>query len=222
MFIINFLKALYYYIFIDNNSNDFPTGVLSFCGRQGTGKTISAIMYIYNLRKKYDCIFYSNISCTFSDGYIADISDIFSIVRNNKNKNIVFLLDELQNTFSSSNSKNFDESVLSLITQLRKQHIHIVATSQVFNRLAKPLREQIHTICNCSTYFKRCTTNKFYYADDYLAFYDLTSDNKMKKLLSIKSYSFFQTEELREMYDTFEIAKSLNNCKKYNRYNIDT
>lgn len=222
MFLYNFLKSYFYYAFVDYNDDKFPTGLLCFSGRQGTGKTISAVKYIYDLRfkKRYNFLFYTNTDIFFSDGNISDIADMFDIIKSNPNNNIIFFLDELQNTFSTSNSKNFDESVLSLITQLRKQKIHIVCTSQVFTRLAKPLREQVHTVCICDTFFNRCTTNKFYLADDYIMFFSDTSERKLDKLIPFRRLSFFQDDKLRNMYDTYALVNKLSNttrCFNYSR-----
>lgn len=218
MFVYNLLKTLYFYIFVDKKDN-FPTGLLCFCGRQGSGKTISAVRYIYNLvNTSNDIVVFSNCSLSFSNGIITDISDLFYYIENNKDKKIIFFIDEIQNSFSSSNSKNFDENILSIITQQRKQKIHIVATSQVFTRMAKPLREQCYTICNCKTILNRLTVNRFYFADDYLMFFDDTSEKKKEKLIPFKKNNYFQTDFLRGLYDTYELIKTLSKCKQYKSY----
>lgn len=220
MLISNIIKSIYYYILIDNQKT-FPTGLLCFCGRQGSGKTISAVNYIYNLKKNYDFVFYSNIWVDCQDGKLQDLSDIFQVVQENRGKNILFFIDEIQGTFSSRNKKGFDEQILRLICQQRKQNIRIVATSQVFSSLAKPFREQCYQVVNCFTFLNRCTFNKFYFADDYNLFFDLKSEKKQKKLRPYKKLNFFQDSKLRKKYDTYEIVNSLIECDKYQKINYD-
>lgn len=216
MLVVNFIKSLYYYLFVDCE-NDFPTGLICFCGRQGAGKTISAVNYILELQNKFNFILYSNISMEEQDGKLSDISDIFSVIKENKGENILFFIDEIQATFSSRNRKGFDEDILRLICQQRKQNIRIVATSQVFTSLAKPFREQCYQVCNCFTFLNRLTFNRFYFADDYNMFYDITSEKKQKKLKTYKKSNFFQDNKLRKKFDTYEIVDSLLKCDKYQK-----
>ena len=54
---------------------------------------------------------------------------------------------------SISSPKNFPPDMLQEVTQERKKHKVIVGTSQVFTRLAKPLREQTTYLCEPHTFF---------------------------------------------------------------------
>lgn len=62
---------------------------------------------------------------------------------------IIFLIDEIQLYLNSLKSKNINMDVITEISQQRKQRSHIVCTSQVFGRMAKPLREQFSNIVLC-------------------------------------------------------------------------
>lgn len=209
MLIINWLKALYYYLFVDKKQNKFPFGIYFFCGRQGAGKTISAVKYIKDLQKKYDCLVFSNCEIQNIDGVISDLSNLFEIVENSRGSNIVFFLDEVQNLFSCANSKNFDENILAFITQQRKNNVHIVVTSQVFTRVAKPLREQAFRVIDCRTFLGRCTINKVYDAFDYLEKIEATTEDKKLKVKCLWGESFFQSDKLRSFYDTYEVIHKL-------------
>lgn len=209
MIIINWLRALYYYLFIDKKKNNFPFGIYFFCGRQGAGKTISAVKYIKELQQKYDCLVFSNCSIQCIDGVITDLSNLFEIVENANGSNIVFFLDEVQTLFSCANSKNFDENILAFITQQRKNNVHIVVTSQVFTRVAKPLREQAFRVIDCRTYLGRCTINKVYDAFDYLEMIEATTEDKKLKVKCLWGESFFQTDEIRNFYNTYETIHKL-------------
>lgn len=68
---------------------------------------------------------------------------------NNGACGVIFLIDEIHLELNSLESKNIDIEVMVEISQQRKQRKHIVGTSQVFMRMAKPLREQIHDIIIC-------------------------------------------------------------------------
>lgn len=203
-----YFKSIFYRLFLDF-CDGFPTGLTLFCGRQGSGKTISAIRYLEGLKNDYNFLLFSNIFCSFADAKIEDLSDIFKCIDENRGKNIVFLIDEIQNTFSSRNKKGLNEDILRLICQQRKQKIHIVATSQVFTSVSKPLREQTNIVVNCMTKFARQTFNFWFFADDYNLYYDVTAPKKMEKLKPFNKEVFFQEDELRKKYDTFEIVNSL-------------
>lgn len=185
-----------------------PFGLTLFAGRQGSGKTVSLVDYTMALKKKYpDSLLYTNYKCDFADGQLNSLNDILTI--RNGEKGVVFAIDELQNEFSSAISKDFPETLLSTITQQRKQKIHIVATSQVFTRCSKPLREQTFKVVDCRTLFGRWTFQKCYDADDYNLFVDNPDPEKKFKLMPLWKKSFIQTDELRESYDTYEVIKRL-------------
>lgn len=86
--------------------------------------------------------------------------DMLKLVKNNE-YGVIYLIDELHLELNSLESKNVDIEVMVEISQQRKQRKHIVGTSQIFMRLAKPLREQIHDIILCSNYFGCIQFNKW-------------------------------------------------------------
>lgn len=73
---------------------------------------------------------------------------------------VIYLIDELHLELNSLESKNIDIDVMTEISQQRKQRKHIVGTSQVYMRLAKPLREQIFDVVLCKNYFGFLQFNK--------------------------------------------------------------
>ena len=64
----------------------------------------------------------------------------------------MFLLDEMHIEFNSLESKGMDVHIFELVSQQRKSRKHIVGTSQVFGRLAKPFREQFKYAVCCDNY----------------------------------------------------------------------
>lgn len=79
---------------------------------------------------------------------------------------VIFLIDEIQLYFNSLESKNINMDVMVTISQQRKQRIHIIGTSQVFGRMAKPLREQFNVVVVCDKYFNFIQCNKVVNRDD--------------------------------------------------------
>lgn len=65
---------------------------------------------------------------------------------------VLFLIDEIHLEFNSLESRNISIEEMIEFSQQRKQRKHIVGTSQVYMRLAKPLREQIKDVVLCKNY----------------------------------------------------------------------
>lgn len=179
-----------------------PFGLKMFCGRQGSGKTVGMVWYLELIRKKYPkCHIYTNFDYVHQTAPLESLNDLLKY--RNGNDGVVFAIDEIQNEFSSSASKDFPESLLSEITQQRKQKITILSTSQIFSRVAKPLREQCYEVIDCHTFFGRWTRLKCFDADDYSSILDSYTPEKKFKLPKKWVRSFIQTDDLRSLYDTY-------------------
>lgn len=183
------------------------TGVHVFCGEQGTGKTISAVHFCKRLKEIYPLAEVgANINLDFKDFDIQGIDDIISNLNGEKGQ--INLVDEVQNWFSSANSKNFPPSMLTEITQQRKQRKCLVCTSQVFTRMSKPIREQVTFLYKPITFFGCFTWVRVYKPN-------ISDDGLVDKSLFIRSYCFVHDDYLRSCYDTFERVKVLgDNIKK--------
>ena len=130
-----------------------PDGLLIFTGVQGSGKTLSAVQYCRKVIDRYpDCIFCTNV----------DIKDLppckevipydgLNCLMNLENgyAGVLYLIDEIHLEFNSLESKNISIEEMTEFAQQRKQRKHIVGTSQLFMRVAKPLREQVKRIVLC-------------------------------------------------------------------------
>lgn len=185
------------------SKNEFkPYGFTFFVGPQGTGKTVSMVHYLDQIKAKYpNCLIVTNFAYHQADHTMIDWQDIVN-VRNGKD-GVVFAIDEIQSEYSSAAWKDVPESLLSEISQQRKQRVKIVATAQFFTRVAKPLREQAATVVVCKTFFGRLTVNREYDALRYA----LVTDNPgvvRQKLKPSSKTSFVQSDQLRSEYDTFE------------------
>ena len=177
-------------------------GFTFFVGRQGAGKTISMVEYLERMKEKYpECQIVTNFSYAKADFRMEHWRDLTEI--RNGTKGVIFAIDEIQNEYSAASWKDFPETLLSEISQQRKQRIKIVATSQVFSRVAKPLREQAFTVVVCNTFLRRWTFCKEYDAAEYCASIDGAA-NISTKLKTLRKWSFVQSDLLRQLYDTYE------------------
>lgn len=184
------------------NCNEFKEfGLTLFSGPQGSGKTVSMVDYLERIRKKYpNCIIVTNFGYCHQDYEMNSWDDFFKY--RNGTSGVVFAIDELQNEYSSSAWKDFPEQLLSEITQQRKQRIKIIASSQVYTRVVKQLREQCFEVVECCTLLSRWTFNKCFNAEDYNFVID--SLDKKNKLRRKWRRNFVQTDKLRALYDSYE------------------
>lgn len=192
-----------------------PDGLIVYTGSQGSGKTLSACKYVCSLMKKYPCCkLVTNVRIA---KYPIDNERVYLFNNaddlmnfNNSEFGVLYFIDEIQLYFSSLDSKNIDPSVLVEISQQRKQRKHIVATSQVFGRLAKPLREQFNTVVLCRNFFSGIQVNK------YLRQQDIKTDDDYMHLegRTDKLEIFVHSSSLYRNYDTYAKIKNLKRNKR--------
>jgi hypothetical protein len=117
-------------------------------------------------------------------------------------RGVIVCMDEMQNWFSSNQSKDFPPQMLEVVTQNRKNRRVIMGTAQSFNRLAKPLREQATEVRKCCTLFG-CVTIV------HRVIPELDSNGDVEKWRHRSFYYFVHTDELRDSYDTYKVIESL-------------
>lgn len=132
------------------HENDFPyNGLWLFSGAQGHGKTLTLMQILREIHKQYpEALIISNISiygipCIPYQG-VADFENY-----DNGAKGIIFVIDEIHTLFNSLESKNMPLSTVQVWCQNRKNRRVILGTSQRFNRVAKPIREQTKLLYQC-------------------------------------------------------------------------
>ena len=194
-------------------------GLTLFTGRQGAGKTMSMVFEAERLRKKYKNLYIcSNFGYRYDDESLKNLSDIPNVVLRAKSLNkigVLILWDEIQNDFDSFSKVNRD--VLRVVTQQRKQSIKILGTSQVFGRVSKALREQTFEVVMCNTLLKRYTKARFYDADEYI--HQIEKPETKRKMTRLRTESFVQTDELRELYDSYSVIKTLSEQADFEKKN---
>ena len=143
---------------------------------------------------------------------------------NNLTEGVIYLIDEIQLYFNSLDSKNINIDVMTELSQQRKQRKHIIATSQVFSRLAKPLREQFNTIVKCDNFLGILQRNMYLRTEDLKTDDDYTNPHGSVDHIQW----FFHRVEDYERYDTYYkilkskfIAGEEKNQEIYDRYTIE-
>lgn len=236
-----FKKIKYDRNFIKENPTYFqPDGLLIFVGPQGSGKTLSAVNYVYNLIYMYPkCKIVTNVDltdfpvvtfeefCISKDIILNDLSEeekkdleqlylkenrVFRFKNaydfqkyNNGKEGVIFFVDEIHLYLNSLKSKNVNMDVITQISQQRKQRKHIVATCQVFGRMAKPLREQFSCVIQCKCYFNFIQKNSLIDRDS------ISSDESTGTNISgevKKNFIYFRCPEMFKRYDTYAIIEN--------------
>lgn len=176
-------------------------GVHIIAGEQGAGKTITLTYMLREWQRKYPKVqVRTNYGYAFENGEINHWKDIVS--HNNGELGEIDVIDEIQNWFNSLQSKDFPVEMLTEVTQQRKQRKIVIGTSQVFNRVAKPIREQTTFLYEPVTLFGCLTIVRVYkpvVGDDGLA---------ERKLLR-RMFFFVHSDELRSSFDTYRKIQNL-------------
>lgn len=176
-------------------------GCVCFTGRQGMGKTIAMVQQTLQYQKEYP-----KVKVISNCGYAHQNAELkhWHQLMDYKNgiQGVVVQMDEMQNWFSSNQSKNFPPEMLEVICQNRKNRRIILGTAQVFVRLAKPLREQVTEVRRCTT-FLGCITFVHRVRPE------LDSDGNVTKWKHIGFYFFVHDPEIRQAYDTYRVIESL-------------
>lgn len=182
-------------------------GMLVYVGRQGSGKTISLVHELERVRKKYP-----DVKILTNFGYINQDEALTSwqqVLDRRNDGGIIFAFDEIQNEFDVNDSRKFNLDILKVVTQQRKQGIKIYATSQVFTRVSKPLREQAYEVVECKTLAGRWTFQKAFDADEYNLYFDNDDPDKKFKVRRIWRKNFVQTDKIRSLFDSYAVIESM-------------
>lgn len=201
--IIDFPRQFVLDAFNRDPDNFREYGVHIIAGKQGSGKSITLTYMLLRYQKMYPKLkIKTNYYYEFENVHIGHWKDVVN--GTNGIYGEIDVLDEIQNWFNSLQSKDFPPEMLTEITQQRKQTKMILGTSQVFSRIAKPIREQTYMLYEPSTLFG-CIT--------FVRKYDITTDTSgqtdTKKLRGC--FFFVHNEKLRNSYDTYRKIMDLSN-----------
>lgn len=193
------------------------TGINIFCGPQGSGKSLSMIHYLKKILADYPkAIVVTNIEFNFEvPNQIIEYTGFEDFQIENGIYGVIYVLDEIHLILNSLESKGVPLSVIVELSQQRKQRKLILGTSQVYSRMAKPLREQIRNVIICKNYFNLFQFN--YLVDAFESSEDSNGKLKFKKM---KTSFFFHRKEDYLAYDTYKKMSNYvgiaNNDSSYN------
>lgn len=186
----------------NNDPDEFKEyGVHIIAGKQGSGKSITLTYLLLRYQEMYPKLqVITNYYYTNENSHISHWRDLINYT--NDKYGVIVVLDEIQNWFNSLQSKDFPVEMLTEITQQRKQRKMIIGTSQVFSRIAKPIREQTYMLYEPTVLFG-CIT--------FVRKYDVTTD--VDGQASSKKYRgcffFVQNEKIRNSFDTYRKVENL-------------
>lgn len=194
------------------------TGINIFCGPQGSGKTLSMVHYAKPIIKDNPrAIIVTNFDVKYLKDFpneVIEYKGFDSFQIENGIYGVIYLLDEIHLILNSLESKGVPLSVIVELSQQRKQRKLILGSSQVYSRMAKPLREQIQNVIVCKNYFGIL---QFNYLID--AFNTVEKDGQLK-ITKMKTSFFFHRKEDYINYDTykkmFQYVGITNNQSSYN------
>lgn len=204
---LNVLNTLKHNILFARNNPDYfyPAGIWVFCGPQGSGKTLSAVQCLHKMCKQYPkAIVCSNLDIKGIDNEIIPFTDYEQLkTLDNGIEGIIFFLDELHILWNSLESKDIPVSEMACFCQMRKNRRVIIGTSQVYGRIAKPIREQLQYAVDCKNYFGLLQVNTILDPSESVEKNGVIEP----KLIGYKFW--FHRPELYNSYDTlFKIEKA--------------
>lgn len=176
-------------------------GIHLFAGEQGSGKTVAMTEFIMRMQREYPdsrCI--TNYAYKNQDDELKDWRQLIDY--KNGIKGVIVGIDEIHMWFSSNESRDFPPDFLEVICQNRKNRRCIVASSQVFTRIAKPLREQT-TLLYLPYTFLGCITIVLIKKPE------IDTEGNVKKLKHRGFYWFVHDKELRDAFDTYKAIERL-------------
>lgn len=214
---LKLIETIKYKIMFARNNPDYfyPSGIWVFCGPQGSGKTLSGVKCLKKMIKEYPkAMVVSNIELKGIDKEIIPFTDYEQLITmSNGTDGIIFFLDEIHVLWNSLESKDIPISEMATFCQMRKDRRVIIGTSQVYSRIAKPIREQLQYIIICSNIFNLIQVNHVIDPS--------TAEEKNGHVMGdvVANQIWLHSPDLYDSYDTlFKIKKGERKEKKNGRF----
>ena len=213
-FLIYFLYDFFKYKYLNQNKLFYGWGIHLFIGRFGSGKTASAVRYVYQQCLKYPQLsVLTNIKLVNFPQHTKVLSLKTSEDILNAPENCIVLIDEIGTIFNSrdfsSGKKSVPKELFQHLCQCRKRRMQIIGTVQKYNLLDKQIRDISAdlTVCKASLKhpFSRFIRMYKYDVDDY----EMYLNNRMYKPKLLSSSVYVQTNKLRKLYDTSELVNNM-------------
>ena len=132
---------------------DNKFGLFCYTGKQGKGKTYSAIKFITDQKIKYNYKILTNVKSfdLFEDTlFFEDINDIidYCVQFQGNEKNVIIFFDEIFTILEKKTPMN--KKILSFLSQLRKRKIIFVTTAQEWSEINITFRRYVRYQISCN------------------------------------------------------------------------
>lgn len=223
IFILFFIVIFIFYIFFNNKLHiDFKSlfkkgfekkdnkfGLYTYTGKQGDGKTYSAIKFITKMKNDFDYVVITNIHSYngFKDTiYIDNIIELIKFVKENHNKNgnkYIILFDEIFTVLMKGQAIN--KEILAFLAQLRKRGIIFVTTAQEWGEIPLTFRRFCRFQISCKM-FAIPFINKAFLLNRINDGYNAKWDEEEQDFVAPLIQTNFSKGNLCiiQLYDTFE------------------
>lgn len=118
-------------------------GVYCYCGKQGSGKTYSAVEYLINNQDKriYSNVHLTGIKYTYFSGFD-------ELLKLRSEQDCIILFDEIFTALTKTTKINTD--VLDFLSQMRKRQIVFITTAQEWLEISMTLRRYCRYEIECN------------------------------------------------------------------------
>lgn len=193
-----------------------PCGIWVFCGSQGSGKTLSAVKCLKRLLLDYpEAKVCTNLDIKGISQEIIPFTDYEQLVTlTNGIYGIIFLIDEIHVLWNSLESKNIPFSEMAVFSQMRKDRRIILGTSQVYSRIAKPIREQLKYVIMCRNFMKYLQINTI--VDPNAEGYTGEKDGSLEGEILNVSWFFHSPSD----YDSYNTLAKINRIERKKKVGV--
>lgn len=182
-------------------------GIYCYCGKQGSGKTYSAVEYLLQNKDKR---IYSNVK-TIQGVKYTPISGFDDLLALRSETDCIILYDEIFTALTKQSKMNTD--ILDFLSQMRKRRIIFITTAQEWLEINMTLRRYCRYQIQCSmrNVFGIGILTKVFHDAENMKWSQ--QDNEYISPLLETSISKCNVE-VANSYDTFEQIESSNKIKK--------
>lgn len=202
---------------------DNKFGLFCYTGKQGKGKTYSAVNFCVKQKLANNYLILTNVKSfvpTFEDTkYFESITEIINFVNSFKDndKNVLIFFDEIFTVLEKGG--NLSREVLSFISQLRKRKIIFVTTAQEWSEIQITFRRYVRFQISCNMIALPFTKNAIII--NQVNDGDLIRwDNDLQDFVAPIIQTNIEKGKLSiiESYDTFETIKMTDTINARKRY----
>lgn len=233
IFLILFAITFYYLKFVMHLSIDWKSlyrkgfkkidnafGLFCYTGKQGHGKTYSAVKFCIDRKLAYNSVIITNVKSfnVFSDTvYIESITELINYVLNycenlkeGETPNIIVFFDEIFTILEKGTRIN--KEILSFISQLRKRKIIFVTTAQEWLEINVTFRRYVRYQVDCNMISLPILHTAFV-INSINDGEQLKWDNEANEYVAPRIATNFSKGNLSiiQSYDTFETIKTSKN-----------